>query len=161
MGWGVHRLVNGAGEQVLVAFGQAEPRNTSPDRARRAEETALEIAVLRAEAALGTFVGETVESEQTEDTKAFAERVRARFDPGELEGVRSVGRWIEARPANGQRLGGGGHRVDAIGRGGHPARSRHHAGCGAIGGRPAAAGAGRREGDGEILEGVNVDPDDL
>ena len=54
-------------------------------------------------------MGETAESERTEDTKAlaieyadaatgaavdraFAERVRTRFDPVELEGVRSIGR---------------------------------------------------------------------
>ena len=58
---GVHRLVNGAGEQVLVEFGQAAPRYTSPDRARCAEETAQR-----------AFVGVAVESEQTEDTIALA-----------------------------------------------------------------------------------------
>ena len=176
--WGVHRLVNAAGEEVLVAFGQAAPRNTSPDRARRTEETALEIAVLRAEAALGAFVGETVESERAEDTKAlaieyadaatsatvdrgFAERVRTHFDPVGLEGVRSIGRWVEAHPANGQRLA-----VVAIAwtpSGVAAARRVQDTMRGADGsvGTPAAAGTGRRAGDGEILEGVNVDPDDL
>jgi hypothetical protein len=127
---------------------------------------------------LGAFVGKTVESGRTEDTKApiieyadaatgaaidwaFAERVRTRFDPVELEGARSIGRWVEAHPANGQRPA-----VAAIAwtpSGVTAARRVQDTMRGAerSGGRPGAAGAGRREGDSEILEGVNIDPDDL
>ena len=113
--WGVHRFNNGAGEQVLVAFGQAMPRNTSPDRARRAEETALEIAVLRVEAALGAFVGETVESD--------GQRLAVAAIAWTLSGV-AAARRVQDTMRGAERTGG----------------------------RPGAAGAGRREGDGEILE---------
>ena len=175
--WGVHRLINAAGEQVLVAFGQAAPRNTSPDRARRAEETALQIAALRAQAALGAFVGETVESERTEDTqalaleyadaataaavdRAFAERIRTHVDPVELEGVRSVGRWVEAHPANGQRVAVAAvawtpsgvlaaRRVQETMNDPDEATS------------PAAGDTDGGTGGAGVLEGVNVDPDDL
>ncbi|MCY4600807.1 MAG: hypothetical protein OXF27_12920 [Acidobacteria bacterium] len=175
--WGVHRLVNTAGEQVLVAFGQAAPRNTSPDRARRAEETALQVAALRAQAALGAFVGETVESESAENTqalaleyadaataatvdRAFAERIRAHVDPVELEGVRSVGRWVEAHPVNGQRVAVAAvawtpsgvlaaRRVQETMRDPDQTTSS----------TPGEAGG--EAGNGVILEGVNVDPDDL
>ena len=47
--WGVHKLINERGEQVLVAFGQAAPRATAADRRDRANEAALEVAALRAE----------------------------------------------------------------------------------------------------------------
>lgn len=123
-------------------------------------------------------MGETVESEQTEDTKplaiehadtatgaavdrAFAERDRTRFDPVELEGVRSIGRPVEAHPVNGQRLA-----IAAIAwtpSGVAAARRVQDTMRGADRsvGRPAAAGTRRRGGDGEIVEGVDVDPDDL
>ena len=75
--------------------------------------------------------------------------------------MRSKGQWVETHPASGQRLA-----VAAIAwtpSGVAAARRVQDTMRGAerSGGRPAAAGAGRREGDGEILEGVNVDPDDL
>ena len=93
--------------------------------------------------------------------RAFAERVRTRFDPVELEGVRSIGRLVEAHPGNGQRLAVAAvawtpSGVAAARRVQDTMRDADRSG-----GHPAAAGAGRRGGEGGGLEGVNVDPDDL
>ena len=119
--WGVHKLVNERGEQVLVAFGQAAPRATAPDRRDRANDTALEVAALRAEGSIRAFVGETLESRRTADTsmvvveyasaaegaeidREFYERIRAATGKVELKGLTTVGEWVVEHPQNEQRV---------------------------------------------------------
>ena len=119
--WGVHKLVNDRGEQVLIGFGQAAPRATAPDRRDRANETALEVAAMRAEGSLRAFVGETLETKRTGDTsltlveyasaaegaaidRSFYERLRAATGNVELRGLSTVGEWVVNHPQNGQRV---------------------------------------------------------
>ena len=119
--WGIHHLVNENGEQVLVSFGQAAPRTASPTRRERANDTALEVAAMRAEGAIRAFVGETLESRRTEDTslalveyataaegaeidRAFYERIRAVTGEVDLRGLATVGEWVVDHPANGQSV---------------------------------------------------------
>ena len=116
--WGVHKLVNEHGDQVLVAFGQAAPRATAPDRRDRANESALEVAALRAEGAIRAFVGETLETKRTGDTsmvlveyasaaegaeidRSFYERIRAATGEVRLMGLTTVGEWVVDHPQNG------------------------------------------------------------
>ena len=114
--WGVHRLANEHGEQTLVAFGQAAPRSTAPTRRRRAQETAIEVASLRAEGEIRAFVGETTESfkslegnlvlreyaiaaEGATIDRGFVEEIRAVTEEVELKGLRRVAAWIVEHPA--------------------------------------------------------------
>lgn len=116
--WGVHKLVNERGDQVLVAFGQAAPRATAPDRRDRANESALEVAALRAEGSIRAFVGETLETRRTGDTnmvlveyasaaegaeidRSFYERIRAATGEVRLKGLTTVGEWVVEHPQNG------------------------------------------------------------
>ena len=115
--WGVHKLVNERGEQVLVAFGQAAPRTAAPDRRDRANESALEVASLRAEGAIRAFVGETLETKRSGDTsmvlveyasaaegaeidRSFYERIRAATGEVRLKGLTRVGEWVVEHPQN-------------------------------------------------------------
>lgn len=115
--WGIHHVINEEGEQVLVSFGQAAPRSSSPTQRDRANETALEIAALRAEGAIRAFVGETLESRRSGDTglalveyataaegaevdREFLERIRAATGDVDLRGLSTVGEWIVEHPAN-------------------------------------------------------------
>ena len=119
--WGIHHLVNEDGEQVLVSFGQAAPRTASPTRRERANESALELAAMRAEGAIRAYVGETLDSRRTGDTslalveyasaaegaeidRAFRERIRAATEEVDLRGLSTVGEWIVEHPINGQSV---------------------------------------------------------
>lgn len=116
--WGVHRLINERGEQVLVAFGQAAPRSSSPDRRDRANEMALEVAAMRADGAIRAFVGETLETKRSGDTsmilveyasaaegaevdRSFYERIRAATAEVRLKGLATVAEWVVEHPQNG------------------------------------------------------------
>ena len=67
-------------------------------------------------------------------------------------GVRSIGPWVEAHPANGQRLAVAAITWTPSGMAAARRVQDTMRGAKRSGGRPGAAGAGRREGDGEILE---------